>query len=109
MAQCTNNKTQYYKGESIPFYVNGDSVDNLGLENFKVLFYSAYQADIVIDKSAMTNTATNVYFYEIADDISKDLSTGDYTMEILLGDLSKSIWKGFAFNLAESHSKNYIV
>jgi hypothetical protein len=109
MAQCTTNKTQYYKGESIPFYVNGDSIDNLDLENFKILFYSAYQDDIVISKSDMTNTDTNEYYYEISDDISKDLSTGDYTMEILLGDSSKSIWKGFAFNLADSHSKNYLV
>jgi len=109
MAQCTNNKTQYHQGDSIPFYVNGDNIDNLELENFKVLFYSAYQSDIVIDKSDMTNTDTNEYYYEISDDISKDLSTGDYTMEILLGDSSKSIWKGFAFNLADSHSKNYIV
>jgi hypothetical protein len=108
MAQCTTDTIQYYKGESIPFYVTGDEIDNLETNVFKVLFYSVQSSDIVIAKADMTKIADNDYYAEISNVDSAKLATGDYTMEILLGDDSTSIWKGFAFKMLDSHSKKYV-
>ena len=107
MIQCKKTET-YRKGESIPFYLKGDTEDNLQLESFKLILYSTNSADIVIDKSEMTNTSDNEYFYEIPSSTTKDLNSGEYTFEVLFGTTSRSIGSGIAFKITDSHAKNYL-
>lgn len=101
--------TKYYQGDSIGFYIQGDNEIDLVSTPFKILFYSTSSNQIHIDKEDMTQVGTeNKYSGTIANTKTKNLPTGVYTQEILLGDDFTSISKNEAFILVSSLIKQEI-
>lgn len=105
---CDTIKAEYRCGDTIGLYLRGDSSHSLDANDFKAVFYSDLEEDIVISKAEMVKQEDNLYKLTIGNEITTDLQPGKFTIEVLFGDTETSILESFAFNLKDSHAKNYL-
>jgi uncharacterized protein (UPF0128 family) len=112
----------YYQGENIQINITSDSNVDLRNKNFKVLVYPHYEKENeslvkVLEKSDNIGVVEDwdndktTFSFNIPYEETKDMSIGDYDLEILLEYEKvgfRSIFqKTFAFSLGFSASKNY--
>lgn len=100
-----------YRGENIDIAVKGDAQHNLDSKDFKVLVYPDGHTEELqtINKSEMTQIATNYYSGSIGYNKSKNMPLGSYTIEVLVieGQNDRSIFLSkSAFHLYDSASKS---
>lgn len=98
---------EYYQGETIGLYIEGDSVIDFDNNPFKVLYYNAVSKTqrVLLDKSQFVQVSVNKYYAEIANTITAGLQRGQYVEEKLYGDAYTSISKENAFVLLETEIK----
>lgn len=94
----------YYQGETIGFYIEGDNVINLETNDFKVLFYNsqARTSRFELLKTEFVYISANKYYAEIPNTTTDTLQRGSYIMEVLYGSTYTSISKENTFNLIDT-------
>lgn len=100
-----------YKGEDIHFTIKGDENINLDSFDFMLLTYpdGHYDEAVTVNKSEMTKIGDNHYECEVDYSVSKNMTPGVYTIEILIieNESDRSIYlKRGAYPLYDSASKN---
>ena len=109
MTTCIE-KTKYFLGESVGMYFIGDNATDLENNNFVVSIINPFGTAIEITKAQCTKKRDNEYYYEIANTTTKTMKTGNYKLEIYLGDTYSLIFKNDNyFELEDSYSKKFAV
>jgi hypothetical protein len=108
MSTYDKRRADYYRGETIIFYIKAIDETTLNDNDFKVVLHATNSPDRLILKADMEQVTPNEYKAIIPNTETIKMALGVYTMELIVGDNETLIAMADPFILKDSHSKKYI-